>query len=145
MAGTGFSNGVDGIVSADGFSGPPNPAGVTPPYGPATFGYGIVYSTTDNITAHAGGGQANATQLTSLYNRVTTVATAGDSVKLLAGTLGQRQAVRNDGANPLAVFPPTGGTINNGAANASITVAVGAQADLVVYTGGAYRGPINEV
>jgi hypothetical protein len=36
----------------------------------------------DSIAANAGGGQANAFQLTRQNNRVTTVATTGDSIKL---------------------------------------------------------------
>ena len=40
------------------------------------------FSITDSITAFAGGGQGSAVVLTSAVNRVTTVATIADSVKL---------------------------------------------------------------
>ena len=45
-------------------------------------------TTADTLTAFAGGGQASALALTAQINRVTTVATAGDSVKLPAATAG---------------------------------------------------------
>ena len=45
----------------------------------------LIDSTETGITAFAGGGQTNATQLTATYNEVTVVASAGDSVKLLSG------------------------------------------------------------
>lgn len=75
----------------------------------------------DAITAFAGGGQANATQLAAQTNRVTVVATRGDSVKLQAATPGLEVTVINDGANPVAVFPATGDLINGQAANISVT------------------------
>ena len=95
------------------------------------------WSFKDAITANAGGGQANAVQLTAQINNVTTVATAGDSVKLPPPTQTNQFAdgptdnrgvpiiVINSGASTLAVFPDAGSTINNGAANASINVAAG--------------------
>jgi len=86
----------------------------------------LIDSTETGITAFAGGGQTNATQLTATYNEVTVVASAGDSVKLLAAVEGLKQIVKNDGANNLAVFPATGDTIDDGTVNASITIAPGA-------------------
>ena len=84
---------------------------------------------TQNITAYAGGGQTNAVLLTTGVNLVATVATAADSVKLPAVIpgggapqwLGANVVVINNTANPLAVYPSTGDTINGLAANASIT------------------------
>lgn len=84
----------------------------------------IDYSTTATATAFAGGGQGSATQLTLDNTNVTTVATAGDSVKLPTAVVGYRFTVKNNGANSLAVFPATSGTINGGSANASITLQV---------------------
>ena len=83
-------------------------------------------SYTDNITAHAGGGQALATQLTTLLNRVTTVATAADSVKLpvAVGGIGGL-TVANSTANACAVFPSTGDQINGAGANAVFSVPAG--------------------
>lgn len=83
-------------------------------------------SYTDTITAHAGGGQAAATQLTTLGNRVTVVATAADSVKLpvaAGGILGF--TVANAAANALAVFPSTGDQINGAGANIVFSVPAG--------------------
>ena len=42
----------------------------------------LVEAFIDNLFAFPGGGQTNATQLSSEVNRITTVATAGDSIKL---------------------------------------------------------------
>lgn len=77
------------------------------------------------LTAHAGGGQGSALVLTGDYNNITVVATAGDSVKLPTPILGSEVIVENNGANDLAVFPVTGGTINGAAANASLTIPAG--------------------
>lgn len=82
-------------------------------------------ATTTGITAYATGGQANATQLSATFNEVTTVATAGDSVKLMAAAANAVQIVKNDGAANLAVFPATGDTINDAAANQPVTLAPG--------------------
>lgn len=81
-------------------------------------------STTNAITAFAGGGQANAVLLTTTVNRVTTVATAADSVKLPAALAGSRVVVFNKAAaNSLNVFPSTGDNINALAANAAYALA----------------------
>lgn len=77
------------------------------------------------IIAYAGGGQANATQLTYNFNEITTVATALDSVKLPAGATNGKLTVFNDGANIANVYPYTSGTINDGSANAPIPIAPG--------------------
>lgn len=81
------------------------------------------------ITAAAGGGQANATQLTSTLNIVTVVATAADSVKLpLISTWpnNQRLVVANqDAADSLNIFPATGDSINGLSANTQVACAAG--------------------
>lgn len=82
----------------------------------------------DNLTAFAGGGQASATQLSATVSnhRVTTVATAGDSVKLPAATLGAVHYVRNDAAvNNMQVFAALTETINGVASATGITQSVG--------------------
>jgi hypothetical protein len=68
----------------------------------------------DSITAFAGGGQGSATALSATKNlhRVTTVATAGDSVKLPAALVGQAHYVRNDGATAMKVYGQSTETIN---------------------------------
>ena len=73
------------------------------------------------ITAHAGGGQDTATALTKNLNIVTTVATAADSVTLPAASAGLRITIVNLGANALAVFPYTSDSINDAAADASVS------------------------
>ena len=79
----------------------------------------------DSITAFAGGGQGSATQLTGEVNFVTTVASSGDSVKLVAGLLGLRVTVFNLGAQPLNIFPATGGQIDALGTNAAFSLAAG--------------------
>lgn len=78
-------------------------------------------SAIDGIVAHAGGGQALATPLTAMINRVTTVATVGDSVVLPAATAGIEIVVYNDVlTNPLAVFPAGTDSINDLGASAAV-------------------------
>lgn len=70
-------------------------------------------SMTDTLTAKAGGGQSGATQLLSGMNRVTTVATAADSVQLpTANFAGLSVTVINAGANQMQVFGNGSDTIN---------------------------------
>lgn len=85
----------------------------------------IVYSNTTGITAHAGGGQGSAVQLTTEYNEVTVVATSGDSVKLPTAVAGLAITVKNIGAQALAVFPFLGDSINALAANQSVLLSPG--------------------
>jgi len=87
-----------------------------------TVGY-LQQSAVNGLTALAGGAQAG-TALTRQINRVTTVATAADSVQLPAAIAGRVVTVINAAAaNAMAVFPQTGEIINALAANASISVA----------------------
>ena len=74
------------------------------------------------ITAKAGGGQQTSgiTVLTRAINRITTVATAGDSVTLPASSPGLQITIINAAAaNSLNVFPSTGDAINLLATNAA--------------------------
>lgn len=82
------------------------------------------------ITAKAGGGQANATQLLAAKNRISVCATNADSVKLPQSNLnvGAEILVINDGAANLAVFPHGTATIDGGAAGASVTLTAGRRA-----------------
>lgn len=96
-------------------------------------------STTNGITAFATGGQANAVLLTSTYNRVTTVGTAADSVKLPAALAGSRVVVFNKAAaNSLNVFPSTGDNINALAANAAYALAATKGAEFVCMVNGTW-------
>jgi hypothetical protein len=70
-------------------------------------------SGTDGLTAHAGGGQGSALALTTIINRISTVATAGDSVALPASTAGSICIIANDAANACQVFGAGTDTIND--------------------------------
>lgn len=84
----------------------------------------VEHSATSGITAFATGGQASATQLTTDLNRVLTVATAADSVKLPDAVVGRAIFVKNAHAtNSLNVFPKTGESINALSANAAYALA----------------------
>jgi hypothetical protein len=80
------------------------------------------------LTAFAGGGQASATVLTGMMNRVTTVATSGDSVKLPASAPGMDIVVINSGAAPMAVWGAGSDTVNGA------TSVTQMQNSVVVYT-----------
>lgn len=72
----------------------------------------------DSITAFATGGQTSAVPLRDGWNRITTVATAGDSVKLPTAFPGVTLVLVNAAAaNGADVFPNTGDAINNLGAN----------------------------
>ena len=92
-------------------------------------------STAPAITAKAGGGQDDTLALSKNLNIVTTVATSGDSVTLPSAAVGLRITVVNLGANPLAVFPYTSDSINDAAADASVTVQPEATVTFNCYTG----------
>lgn len=63
-------------------------------------------SVQDGVVAHAGGGQANAVLITGIQARVTTVATAADSVRLPPAIAGMSLNVLNGAAaNAMNVFP----------------------------------------
>ena len=96
-------------------------------------------SSTDGLTAHAGGGQGSATALVSMLNRVTTVATNADSVILPTGVAGMNIVVINAGANSLNVFPDTGSMINGGSANAAVALAAGKTATFYTTLAGAWH------
>lgn len=67
----------------------------------------------DALTAHAGGGQTSALALTKEVNRITTVTTAADSVKLPVSVAGMSIIIINSGANSMQVFGAGTDTINN--------------------------------
>lgn len=92
---------------------------------------GLFYGTRmaqDNITARAGGTQALGVPITTPFVRITTSATAGDSVTMPPAVRGNEITIANDAAaNAVNVFPAVGESINALAANAafSLTVAAG--------------------
>lgn len=81
------------------------------------------YTVTNAITAYAGGGQTNGVALTARFNRIGTVATTGDSVKLPAAKAGASCFVFNKGANSADVFPASGDKVNALSANAAYALA----------------------
>lgn len=94
---------------------------------------GSGYTFTDSLTAHAGGGQTSALALTTTINRVTTVGSANDSVKLPLAAPGQFIAIINDAAsNSLQVYGAGTDTINDVAT--ATGVAVPAQTTAVFYS-----------
>lgn len=81
-------------------------------------------SAANALTAHAGGGQGDALQLAKGINRITTVSTAADSVKLPAAVAGMQVVVINaDGANAMDCFPASGEVINALSADAALSIA----------------------
>ena len=83
-------------------------------------------SYTSSVTAKAGGGQSPGTPLTTVLTRVTTVATAADSVTLPVAMPGMQITVANAAAaNSLNVFPNTGDAINALGANTAFSVVAG--------------------
>jgi hypothetical protein len=84
-------------------------------------------STAIGLTAAAGGGQSGALLLKAQYNRVDTVGTAADSVKLPAPTyIGQEVEVMNNAAaNSMQVFGSGTDTINGVATGTGVAQAAG--------------------
>lgn len=79
----------------------------------AGFGFNgrfFTESYADALTAKAGGGQAGATQLTSMFNTVATVASVGDSIQLPPALVGLCLCVVNNAVNALQCFAQNGGT-----------------------------------
>lgn len=83
---------------------------------------GETFSTTNNVTAGTNAQGQGA--LTSDYNVITTATANPSGVTLPTATQGRRIVVVNKGANPVNIYPATGGTIDALAANASIQLAV---------------------
>jgi hypothetical protein len=83
-------------------------------------------SFTDNVTALAGGAQAGSPVMSSMFNRVSTVATAGDSVQLppAASIPGGCICVFNNTAKNLTVYGANGSTdtINSTAGSTGVTM-----------------------
>lgn len=83
----------------------------------------------DSISAGTPQTQAGATQLAAQFNRVTTVSTASDGVKLPTAVPGLIVTIRNDDStDALQVWPNTSDSIDNGATDAADanTLAAGA-------------------
>jgi len=87
---------------------------------------GLIQSSVQNgLTAKAGGGQGGGPTIGSKIVRVTTVATAADSITLPAALAGNEITVINAAAaNAMNIFPATGEQINILGANAALSLAV---------------------
>ena len=124
-------NAIVAILAAmTGANGSPNP----------TFPF--LVSTADNLVATAGGGQANALPLTASLNRLATVATAGDSVKLPKSAAGLEVTIVNDGANACQVFSNDIAAINGAAAGTGFSLAAGKVATFFCTTAGLWRSQV---
>lgn len=86
----------------------------------------VVTFTNSVAVSAAGTTQGTGTALTSDYNNVTTVGASAGVVLPTAVAAGRRVVVKNNGANALAVYPPSGGALDALAANAAVTIPVGA-------------------
>jgi hypothetical protein len=96
-----------------------------------------IHSFASGLTAHAGGMQTSALQLTAYYNNVTTVATAADSVKLPASVAGLEVIVSNSAAsNAMQVFGLGTDTINSVAAATGVSQPAGTTMRYVCYSAG---------
>lgn len=93
---------------------------------------------TSNITAHPGGGQTNATVLTTNKNEVTVAASSGDSVKAITATVGAWQEIYNDSANDINAYPVTGQNFIGLAANAPLNVPVGGKLIITCFNAGVW-------
>lgn len=99
--------------------------------GGVVAGTQVVTSAATTITAYAGGGQTNATQLSKGINHVTVVATAADSVKLPASAAGMVVHVINGASNSMQVFGAGTDTINDVATATGVAQAGGKAATYV--------------
>ena len=91
-----------------------------------------------SVTAAAGGGKANATPITSANARITTVATAADSVLIPSPRAGDIMLLRNDGAASAQVFGAGTATINGADTATGVALANGKIALLQSFVAGAW-------
>lgn len=100
---------------------------------------GLLYeSPSDGLTAFAGGGQSSATPLTAELSRVTTVATAGDSVMLPPARAGLTLCVVNHGAKAMQVYGSGTDTINDVAYATGVSQMNGSECIYACYGNGAW-------
>lgn len=101
-------------------------------------------STINTFTAHAGGGQANATRIIYDFARVNGVATAGDSVMLRPAAAGFTQTLYNASTRTMQVFGniDTSDTINGIASNVGVPQAPGSVVRYVSTASGAVSASV---
>lgn len=84
----------------------------------------LVNASRSGLTAHAGGGQTSGLQLSYGWNRITTVGTGADSLKLPIAKAGTECVVCNAAAaNSTTVYPSSGQIINALSADSGLAVA----------------------
>lgn len=108
---------------------------------------GTAWNVQNSLTALASGGQTGATALTYGFNRVTTVATIGDSVKLPVSAAGNIVVVKISGGAAAAadIFPFLGDAINGLAANTAVRVSPGSQVVFVCDVAGTWDAQIPQL
>jgi hypothetical protein len=129
------SDTINGVAGSTGIAMAPNSADVYIEANPGAWSVDAGFGSAgqlqtmlalNGITAHAGGGQSSATPLNAMINRVTTVASAGDSVVLPAAVPGLELTVVNATAtNSMNVFPNGTDSINALSASTAFGVAAG--------------------
>ena len=126
--------GASGVPAVAAFGGLATPTPSTPIYVDSATGdlyvliseavKKVASSSVTTAIAAAGANQAAATALAATINAVGTVA-ADTGVRLSASWyVGNQQIVFNGGANPLKVYPHSGGKVNSLATNAAMILAV---------------------
>ena len=86
-------------------------------------------SSTNAITATPSGTQANSFAVTTAINRITVVATAGDSVRLPLAAPGMQIIVSNAGGAAMTVWPGVGDAVNSLSANAAYSLPINKTAE----------------
>lgn len=102
-------------------------------------------SWTTGITAFSTGGQTNALALTSMLNRLNTVAAQGDSVRLPTANPGMMVVIDNQGAFAAQVFGAGTDTINGIATATGISQGVKTVATYVCFVAGNWEVPITSL
>jgi hypothetical protein len=98
----------------------------------------LLESAQDNITAFAGGGQGNATPLAAEVNRITAVASIGDSVRLPPSAPGLSIVVINHGGRQMQVYGSGADTVNDVASATGIPQMAGSTTIYACATAGAW-------
>lgn len=99
----------------------------------------LVRDTIDTITAHAGGGKANAVPLRYGFNRISVCATIGDSVLLPAAVPGAECYIVHDGATAAQVFGQGTDTVDSVITATGVTMTQAKRAMFVCETLGAWQ------
>lgn len=126
--------GASGVPGTSAFDGITTPSPSTPIYIDTDTGdmYALISGAVKKIGVSgvaaaltaAGTNQATALSITAAVNQFTTVAAGTGAVLNTAQTFGVPQTVYNGGANPLRIYPPSGGKINQLTTNAAMLLAI---------------------